>query len=567
MSRCPTFLMLLPLSALVACGDSANKSSAGSPAGDTAEAGDTADEADSGDTSDSGEPDTPVDADGDGLDDTEDCDDNDDTVGLPALWYADADGDGYGDPARSTEACEAPADHVDNADDCDDSSAMALPGGLETCDALDNDCNGVVDDGDSFTPVPATSPDALQSAIDSAEAGDLLCVGPGTHGAISLTSQIVHLVGAAGSEATILDAEGSSRTINSQGSQLVVEGLTLRGGTTGDGFRGAALWVHGGVFTATDLVIDDVQQQDTAVQGVVAVSSTPGFTADGLVLRDLDIDVNADIEGIIHFSSAGGTLRNVTIQDNHIAGNSVYGGVLALSSTVTVEDLDVLSNTYEGSRTACYAFIAEGGSRTSTLTRARVIDNATLGSSASGGAVCARHYGGVVVRNLLVAGTESGEWSGSGPLVASSSGATLDAAHITVVGLDTVYGGLLHSWTNADSQISVRNAVVVDTHTGLGALSYLSASDGADVELAWVTHSGLTSDDGELHAGTPGGDWTTTDIHAGTVVFEDTSAASMLDWDFRLAAGSAGIDAGDPSLTDPDGSACDLGAFGGPDAW
>jgi hypothetical protein len=32
-------------------------------------------------------------------------------------------------------------------DDCDDTSAAAFPGAEETCDGVDNDCNGVVDDG------------------------------------------------------------------------------------------------------------------------------------------------------------------------------------------------------------------------------------------------------------------------------------------------------------------------------------------------------------------------------------------------------------------------------------
>ena len=37
-------------------------------------------------------------------------------------------------------------------DDCDDTSAAAYPGAVELCDGVDNDCNGVVDDGASFVP-------------------------------------------------------------------------------------------------------------------------------------------------------------------------------------------------------------------------------------------------------------------------------------------------------------------------------------------------------------------------------------------------------------------------------
>lgn len=66
---------------------------------------------------------------------------------VPRTFYADADGDGRGDPAVSTEACVAPEGYVDNADDCDDTCAVCWSGAEEVCDAEDNDCNGHVDEG------------------------------------------------------------------------------------------------------------------------------------------------------------------------------------------------------------------------------------------------------------------------------------------------------------------------------------------------------------------------------------------------------------------------------------
>ena len=45
----------------------------------------------------------------------------------PRNFYADADGDGLGDPATTVLACNAPEGYVDNSDDCDDTDAPTSP--------------------------------------------------------------------------------------------------------------------------------------------------------------------------------------------------------------------------------------------------------------------------------------------------------------------------------------------------------------------------------------------------------------------------------------------------------
>jgi len=63
-----------------------------------------------------------------------------------SFWYADADGDGFGDPFTVVYAPFPPPMWVDNHLDCDDTRNTVYPGALEICDNLDNDCNGVIDD-------------------------------------------------------------------------------------------------------------------------------------------------------------------------------------------------------------------------------------------------------------------------------------------------------------------------------------------------------------------------------------------------------------------------------------
>ena len=78
-----------------------------------------------------------------------DCDGSVDE-GVGSEWYADADGDGYGDASQTTEACEAPAGYVANGDDCDDTSASTSPAAYEICDSVDNDCDGQTDEADAI---------------------------------------------------------------------------------------------------------------------------------------------------------------------------------------------------------------------------------------------------------------------------------------------------------------------------------------------------------------------------------------------------------------------------------
>ena len=83
----------------------------------------------------------------DGIDN--DCDgetDEEDAIN-PPTWYADDDGDGFGDTGDAVAACVAPAGYVPDATDCDDANAAVNPDAQEVCDGIDNDCDGDVDGG------------------------------------------------------------------------------------------------------------------------------------------------------------------------------------------------------------------------------------------------------------------------------------------------------------------------------------------------------------------------------------------------------------------------------------
>jgi hypothetical protein len=73
----------------------------------------------------------------------------------------DLDGDGFKGPRPGF----APGAPGSCGDDCDDSSDKAYPGGIEICDGVDNDCNGIIDDNADYVP---TGKDAIRiSELDA----------------------------------------------------------------------------------------------------------------------------------------------------------------------------------------------------------------------------------------------------------------------------------------------------------------------------------------------------------------------------------------------------------------
>ena len=68
--------------------------------------------------------------------------------GLIATYYTDNDLDGYGQTASGVSLCGPDGAHkVATGGDCDDTKSGVNPGAAETCNGVDDNCNGLVDDG------------------------------------------------------------------------------------------------------------------------------------------------------------------------------------------------------------------------------------------------------------------------------------------------------------------------------------------------------------------------------------------------------------------------------------
>lgn len=79
--------------------------------------------------------------------DSTDCYDFNPLIINSQRYFADTDNDGYGDLNDFVTVCVAPSGYVSDSLDCNDTDNQIHPGGFEKCNAVDDDCDQLIDDG------------------------------------------------------------------------------------------------------------------------------------------------------------------------------------------------------------------------------------------------------------------------------------------------------------------------------------------------------------------------------------------------------------------------------------
>ncbi|MEC9389251.1 MAG: putative metal-binding motif-containing protein [Myxococcota bacterium] len=167
-----------------------------------------------------------------------DCDDSDGATHpgaaelepTPTACMTDADGDGYGDAT--------PADGVEPGTDCEDSLFDANPAGTETCNAVDDDCDGAIDEGVSTTYFLDGDGDSYWDGSSTVEA----CALPEGY------------IATAPAE---LDCDDSSADIHPGAAESEADPALCRADVDGDGFGDAD--PPAGVAPGTDCADDEAE--------------------------------------------------------------------------------------------------------------------------------------------------------------------------------------------------------------------------------------------------------------------------------------------------------------------
>ncbi len=443
----------------------------------------------------------------DGLD--QNCDGSvDEGLDLTPYWI-DGDGDGFGASNQPSELlCESRDGWVTNGDDCDDTRDDVLPGAIDICDTLDNDCDGAADNS-AVASVGTTLHFTLGAAVDAATAlaSPVVDVCAGTHAAgasIRVEDLEQVTVRGMGRAATTIEISANQEWLSLDPSS-VVELRDVRVVATGfatalarvrDGARlrledvdvgafpqyavqavdvetTARLEVVRSTFVGTDtaLVIDgavDAVLEDTTFQDngtpnaspVVLVTSSddhaPTFTCTGCTFVN-----NAAREGILRLVAAPGRPEVLaTLIDTRFDGfeGTDRGAIVAIGSRVAGQNLQIQGGV--GFPTLGGAIYAER----STIVGA-TIDDCT---SSNGGGV---HATDSVVENVTVTNSDAGRAGGVYLIASRLVGSTIQGNSATEGGgvylRATATGSRISTSTIAENHASVEGGgVFADGDTG-----------------------------------------------------------------------------------------------------
>ena len=350
--------------------------------------------------------------------------------------------------------------------------------------------------------VPRDVP-TIQAAIDLAGDGDTVCVEPGIyHEHLRIEAKRMILVGPAGPFRTIVDGDWTDRALRISG--------PMDSSTVIDGFTLRYGWNY----------------------------NSWDFGAGGLTI-----------------DNASPTVRNVIVSDNITDSSFGSGVVISGSDSAPIFDNVVILRSEVESGFGAGLFLQGGAD--ATFSHAIIADNWTF-SGFGGGIFIDTEDSFLTLTNAIISDNRTRDGFGGGLFTHGPIG----FVNVTVVG-NTTRSGEGAGLAVQGSPATLTNVQIVENGISeSGSGGGLFVEDGV---TATLTSCNLWGNAGGDFSGIPDPIGTAGNISADPG-FLDRSSEDPMRWDLHLSTGSPSVDAGAPTLADPDGSPSDIGAYGGPGA-
>jgi hypothetical protein len=231
-------------------------------------------------------------------------------------------------------------------DDCDDTSPAAFPGNTEVCDGIDNDCNGVVDDGATFVPTGQLDVQVDQPGDDPAGPGGLAYSGAETSGYMSAYTATI-----AGKTKTLLQALSTSGDKLAERVQLTNINADASGGPlVWSGDRYGVAWMdrrHGDY----EIYFNQLHPDGTKLYPDIRITNADGFSIyPSLAFNGLHFVVVWQDERDGGFAIWG---QRIDLSGNLVGGNvklvSQWGEAEAPSLAIGTKGMGIAWNHSDGS--------------------------------------------------------------------------------------------------------------------------------------------------------------------------------------------------------------------------